>query len=140
MISDQNNVVDDDDNIDSTKRINCLSDIKNIISQNKIIGNYTNQIHQNKSISKEERRIQIDEYCKVNKAYGWVAEKIVLNENFDYNLDIFKIPTFSNMTYVSEKLASEIVNLKIPEVMFVNPGTISRLPRIKNPLLELTIK
>ena len=89
------NVVDDEDNIDSTRTIRSLDDIKKITSQNKIIGNYTDKIHQNKTISKEERRIQIDEYCKINKTYGWVADKIVLNKNFDYNIDIFKIPTFS---------------------------------------------
>lgn len=134
------NVVDDEDNVDSTRTIRSMDDIKKITSQNKIIGNYTDKIHQNKTISKEERRIQIDEYCKINKTYGWVADKIVLNKNFDYNIDIFKMPTFSNMTYISEKLVSKISKLKIPEVMFVNPGTSSRLPGIKNPIIELLIK
>jgi hypothetical protein len=134
------NVIDDDENIEPQIKIKSLNDIKTIISNNQRIGNYTNQIHWNKTLSKEERRIQIDEYCKTNKTFGWAADKIVMSRKSDSNFDIFNLPTFSNMTYVSEKLVSTLQKMKIPEVEFVDPGTKSRLRGIRNPIIEFIDK
>ena len=114
------NIVDNDNNIDPSKSIRSLNDIHDIRQSNKLIGRHINQIQSSKTLSKEEIKIRIDEFCKANKTYSWNAEKIVLNKNFDLGIDIFKLSIFSNMIYVSDKLISKIIDLELPEVKFRN--------------------
>lgn len=64
------------------------------------------------------------------------SKKIVLND-FDSGIDIFKLPLFSWMTYVSSRLRDKLLEQKITDIKFVDTGIESRLEAVQNPLIQI---
>lgn len=69
--------------------------------------------------------------------YTWKANKIVL-KNFDSDIDIFTLPFFSWMTYVSDRLRVKLQDEEISDIKFVSTGAKSRLEAVRNPILEIS--
>jgi hypothetical protein len=68
--------------------------------------------------------------------YQLKSIKIVLR-NFDSDIDMFTLPFFSWMTYVSDRLRNKLLEEGISDIKFVNTGVKSRLEAVQNPLLEI---
>jgi hypothetical protein len=65
-----------------------------------------------------------------------ISKKIVLN-NFDSSIDIFKLPLFSWMTYVSHGLRDKLLEERITDIKFVDTGVKSRLKAVQNPVIQI---
>ncbi len=61
-------------------------------------------------LTQKEKKLQADNPGKTLVIWG---EKIKLNNSFDKSLDLFKISSFDNNYYVSEKLKDELISRKI---------------------------
>jgi hypothetical protein len=85
------------------------------------------------------RITSLEEVYNLKKSERYVkltSKKIVLND-FDCSIDIFKLPLFSWMTYVSSRLQDKLLEQKITDIKFVETGIKSRLEAVQNPLIEM---
>ena len=64
------------------------------------------------------------------------VDKIYFNRSFDFSMDLFQIPYFSWMIYISDKLKEELERNCITGVIFSNPGDRQYLVHRPNPILE----
>jgi hypothetical protein len=81
----------------------------------------------------------LDDVLKLRSSqryYKLKSIKIVLR-NFDSDIDMFTLPFFSWMTYVSDRLRNKLQEEGISDIKFVNTGVKSRPEAVQNPLLEI---
>lgn len=58
-----------------------------------------------------------------DKRIGEIKTDIIyLNDSFDFSVDLFEIPQFSWMTYISERLMNEFNDNKVTGLIFSKPG------------------
>lgn len=79
-----------------------------------------------KKLSKTKKsREQFSEKIKLLHEQLWNYTKpktIYFSDQFDFSLDLFEIPQFSNMTYISERLKNAIEEENITGVIISEPG------------------
>ena len=64
------------------------------------------------------------------------VDKIYFNRSFDFSMDLFQIPYFSWMIYISDKLKEELERNCITGIKFSIPGNRQYLVHRPNPILE----
>ena len=79
-------------------------------------GNITSQINNiyELNISEKEKKERTENL----KTYDWNVKRIVFNNNFDYSIDLFKIPLYSWGTYISDKMKNLLISSKITDIDF----------------------
>jgi hypothetical protein len=84
---------------------------------------------------KIERLDDVYKLINSERSYTWKTNKIVLTKEFDSSIDLFQLPLFSWMTYVSDSLRNKLLEEKVSDIKFVDTGIKSRLEAVQNPLL-----
>lgn len=112
-------------------KINSISDLYTIINSNQSISAKINElykIHQNNTSL-------INEIIKEKDLFGvsWRAEKIVLKESFDKELDLFSLPIFSSRTYISPRLKEALLLENVSEIVFKETGNNPNPRHVLNP-------
>lgn len=119
-------------------KIETISDLLGIKKSNQKISSRINEIY--KQYPKDE--VKRDEIKKEEDLYGisWRAEKLVMNDRFDKELDLFSLPIFSSQTYISQRLKHALLEQNVTGISFKETG-INRDGRFPlNPMLEVTSK
>lgn len=77
------------------------------------------------------------EYNELRKsqARNFEADRIYLNKSFDHSIDLFEIPYFSWMTYISDRMVDKLKSSNITGLIISKPG--ERQYRAKRPNPEL---
>lgn len=101
-----------------------IDELHQIVRQNGKIASEIDAIYKRKDLPDEQKK----ELCKNLDTIGWQAETIVMNDQFNQETDVFCLPLFSHLTYVSKRLlqhfyGAEITGVRFGEVANKNPGT-----------------
>ena len=83
------------------------------------------------SIQKKQISALSEEYWEFER-----VDKIYFNRSFDFSMDLFQIPYFSWMIYISDKLKEELERNCITGITFSIPGNKQYLVHRPNPILE----
>lgn len=70
-----------------------------------------------------------------NSIYKFETDRIYFNSKFDHSQDLFEIPHFSWMTYVSERLMNTLKKENVTGLIFSKPGERQYLVKRPNPEL-----
>lgn len=70
-----------------------------------------------------------------NSIYKFETDKIYFNSQFDHSVDLFEVPHFSWMTYISERLMNRLKEEHITGLIFSKPGERQYLAKRPNPEL-----
>lgn len=106
-----------------------IADIYTIIQENYLLSDKINAIYKDKSLNDKQKSEKSLEFQTVS----WVADSITLNNKFPKDIDIFNLPLFSWMTFVSDKMKTSLINENISDIKFIETGTKSRLEGVRNP-------
>lgn len=117
-------------------KINSISDLYTVRNSNGLISAEVNQlykIHSNNESIINEIILEKDFF-----GISWRAEKIVLKESFDKQLDLFSLPLFSTRTYISPKLKEALLNENVKDIFFKETGNNPDPRHILNPKIEFS--
>jgi hypothetical protein len=117
------------------KTITRSNDIYEMIDSNRRVSEQINLLYKDKSISTKIREEKINELN--TGSYYWEIDEIYLKSEIKNNYDMFELPLFSSMTYVSERLVERLENEHISGFKVIDTGVKSRLKEIKNPKLTI---
>lgn len=117
------------------KTITCSNEIYELIDSNKMTSNEINKLYKDKNISSKDRDKEVKELNK--HSYDWTTEEIFLKPEIEDKYDLFELPLFSSMTFVSENLVERFVKENITGIKITDTGIKSRLTGIKNPKLTI---
>nr|WP_152556473.1 hypothetical protein [Nonlabens ulvanivorans] len=70
-----------------------------------------------------------------NQSFSFEVKKIVFGENFDFEIDFFKIPLYSSGEYVSERFKSRMEKAEIKDIGFAN--RIEQLNKVWQPMFPI---
>lgn len=109
-------------------------DVENLPIHNKTISEMINKLSETKKL-REKNIKQISTLSKEHWSFERV-DKIYFNHSFDFSMDLFQIPDFSWMIYISDKLKEELERNRITGITFSIPGDKQYLVHRPNPILE----
>lgn len=110
-------------------KVQSITDIYELIKENHSLSHKINEVYKDKKLNDKEKSEKSMEF----QTFDWVAESIVLNQKFPRDIDVFNLPLFSWMTFVSEKLIANLVNENILDIKFIETGKKSKLEGVRNP-------
>jgi hypothetical protein len=84
-----------------------------LVEENGRISSAINEIYK-LNVSDSEKKKRTEHL----KTYSWITKKIVFNNQFDFSIDLFKIPYYSWGTYVSERLKNKLSMNRITDIGF----------------------
>jgi len=71
------------------------------------------------------------------KKYSFETKKVVFGKDFDYDIDLFKIPHYSWGVYMSERLKNKLENAKITDIGFAeNKEKLGKIWKLHFPIIE----
>ena len=109
-------------------------DVENLPIHNKTISEMISKLSETAKL-REKNQKQISALFEESWEFERV-DKIYFNRSFDFSMDLFQIPYFSWMIYISDKLKEELERNCITGVIFSNPGDRQYLVHRPNPILE----
>lgn len=117
-------------------KLESISELLDIKVSNQKITNRINELYN----SYKGNESKINEIINQEDLYGisWGAEKIVMNEDFDTDLDIFSLPIFSSRTYISKRLKNALLEGNVSDIKFIETGNNPDPSFILNPKLEIS--
>nr|WP_315238987.1 hypothetical protein [uncultured Flavobacterium sp.] len=117
-------------------KINSISDLYTIRNANQSISSKINELYK---IHPKNTSL-INEIIKEKDLFGvsWRAEKIVLKESFDKELDLFSLPIFSSRTYISPRLKEALLLENVSDIVFKETGNNPNPKHVLNPKIEFS--
>jgi hypothetical protein len=117
-------------------KINSFSELLAVINANQTISSEINKLYKIHSTNKA----LVDEIILEKDLFviSWRAEKIVLNESFDRELDLFSLPIFSSKTYISRRLKEALISESVTDIFFKETGNNPDPRYALNPKIELS--
>jgi len=117
-------------------KLESISELLDIKVSNQKISNRINELYN----SYKGNESKINEIINQEDLYGisWRAEKIVMNEDFDTDLDLFSLPIFSSRTYISQRLKNALLEENVSDIKFIETGNNPDPSFILNPKLEIS--
>ena len=117
-------------------KINSISDLYAVKNSNHLISAEINELYKNHPNDK----LFINQTIQEKDLFGvsWRAEKIVLKENFDKELDLFSLPIFSSRTYISPRLKEALLLENVTDIFFKETGNNPDRRHILNPKIEIS--
>ena len=109
-------------------------DVENLPIHNRTISEMISKLSQTAKLrEKNQKQISAlsEEYWEFER-----VDKIYFNRSFDFSMDLFQIPYFSWMIYISDKLKEELERNCITGITFSIPGNKQYLVHRPNPILE----
>ncbi len=109
-------------------------DVENLPIHNKTISEMISKLSETAKL-REKNQKQISTLSEEYWSFEQV-DKIYFNRSFNFSMDLFQIPYFSWMIYISDKLKEELERNRITGITFSIPGNKQYLVHRPNPILE----
>jgi hypothetical protein len=109
-------------------------DVENLPIHNKTISEMISKLSETAKLKgKNQKQISAlsEEYWDFER-----VDKIYFDHSFDFSMDLFQIPYFSQMIYISDKLKEELERNCITGITFSIPGNKQYTVHRSNPILE----
>lgn len=114
--------------------ISTAAELRDVYKRQADISNRINELTDTNGKSKPGFEIEYEELLN-NSIYKFETDKIYFNNKFDHSVDLFEIPHFSWMTYISERLMNRLKAENISGLIFSKPSERQYLAKRPNPEL-----
>jgi hypothetical protein len=115
--------------------ISTATELKDVYSRQAGISDRINELTDSNGKSKSGFEVEYEELLN-NCIYKFETDKIYFNNKFDHSVDLFEIPHFSWMTYISERLMNRLKEENVTGLIFSKPGERQYLAKRPNPELR----